>query len=159
VWWNVTAIGCGAFQCPRLSIAGGGRADNASFLVCYYLTVYIAGMPPFTPGDMCTRCPEGYSICDTNGLCATSTSPPAVPDDTTPPPTITRRVTGRAPGAGSIGGGSRVSFFGTGFSGDQHTGANELYLISGDTVVPCDVQTYYSTASQIVCDTRLELSV
>ena len=71
VWWNVIAIGCGAFQCPRLSLAGGGRVDDTSFLVCYYLTVYIAGMPPFTPGEQCTSCPSGYPACDTNGLCGT----------------------------------------------------------------------------------------
>ena len=46
--------------------------DDASFLVCYYLTVYISGMPPFTPGDGCSRCPTGYLNCDSNGLCGTS---------------------------------------------------------------------------------------
>lgn len=69
VWWNVRAIGCGSFECPRLSLSGGGRVDGASFLVCYYLTVYISNMPPFTPGESCTSCPSGYTACDGNGLC------------------------------------------------------------------------------------------
>lgn len=69
VWWNVSAIGCGSFQCPRLSLAGGGRRDAVQFLVCYYLTVFIAGQPPFSPGEQCSGCPDGHPFCDMNGLC------------------------------------------------------------------------------------------
>lgn len=128
--------------------------DDASFLVCYYLTVYISGMPPFTPGDGCSHCPTGYLNCDSNGLCATSSLPPLVPDDSQPPTTIVRRVTGRSPTVGSLGGGTRMSIRGEGFSSNQHSGANEVYLQSGDSFIPCDVQAYYSTSTQIVCDTR-----
>ena len=43
--------------------------DGALFVVCYYLTVYISGMPPFTPGESCGSCPPDYTTCDGNGLC------------------------------------------------------------------------------------------
>ena len=69
VWWNVSAMGCGSFHCPRLSLAQGGREDNVVFLVCYYLTVFIADVPPFSPGEACSLCPSQYPICDSTGLC------------------------------------------------------------------------------------------
>jgi hypothetical protein len=47
-----------------------------------------------------------------------------------------------------------MSIRGEGFSSNQHSGANEVYLQSGDSFIPCDVQAYYSTSTQIVCDTR-----
>ena len=72
MWWNVTAIGCGSYQCPRLSLSGGERFDSVSFHVCYYITVYIAGVSPFVRGDPCSRCPDSHSNCDVNGLCGKS---------------------------------------------------------------------------------------
>ena len=69
VWHNVTAIGCGSYQCPRLSLAGGGREDRVQFVVCYYLTVFIAGQPSFSSGIPCGGCPARYPICDPNRLC------------------------------------------------------------------------------------------
>ncbi|XP_077870118.1 fibrocystin-L-like [Saccoglossus kowalevskii] len=66
-----------------------------------------------------------------------------------------------SPSFGSVRGATKIRIEGSGFSrnpfnfgrGNEHRG-NKVFLVSKTSSIRCDVNTYYSTDTRIVCDTR-----
>ncbi|XP_064611671.1 peptidase inhibitor 15-A-like [Liolophura sinensis] len=65
VWAKSTKVGCGYAKCPTLKMPSGNTVKNAIFVACnYQVAGNYAGLPPFTMGKKCSKCPSGTKCKD-----------------------------------------------------------------------------------------------